>query len=257
MIVDAAVNPDGGYLVNSGGTLGGTGTITGPVTVNSGGFLVPGDPNGTLSVSNIVATGGETIIVSNANLSVAGQIGSSLGSVGSLYLTNATLSLPLLLSGASAFASTLTVDGKVTLTYSSSSPAIGQFPLIAYSSLGGLAGGGTNGITLVSPAGTSAYLSNNAASSTLDVVVSAIPALIWRGTPGNSWDIGSSTDWLISGAPTTYTESSGVGPFVTFDDTAAGSTSVNVTTTVSPKGVTLSNTNKNYSLSGTGKISGQ
>jgi len=38
--------------VNSGGTLGGTGIITGAVTVNSGGALAPGNSLGTLTISN-------------------------------------------------------------------------------------------------------------------------------------------------------------------------------------------------------------
>ncbi len=42
----------GAVAVNSGGTLGGTGIISGAVTVNSGGGFTPGNPLGTLTISN-------------------------------------------------------------------------------------------------------------------------------------------------------------------------------------------------------------
>lgn len=48
--VNGRIGPDA--VVVAGGTLGGTGTITGPVTVQSGGMLAPGDSIGTLSLSN-------------------------------------------------------------------------------------------------------------------------------------------------------------------------------------------------------------
>ena len=42
----------GAVTVASGGTLGGAGIISGAVTVNSGGALAPGNPLGTLTISN-------------------------------------------------------------------------------------------------------------------------------------------------------------------------------------------------------------
>ena len=255
LIIDGAMNPDGGYIVNNGTTLGGTGTITAPIIINSG-VLQAGDPNGTLTVSNVTATGGETIIVSNANLTVNGQIGSPSIYVGSLYLTNGTLKLKQLGGGASVFAASVVNDGLTAVTYTSDNPLLGQFPLISYFSLSGLAGGGTNGFTLVPPAGTSAYLSNNVANNSLDVVVTAIPALVWRGSPTGDWDIGSTANWLNVTTPTTYTETAEVGPFVLFDDSASGTTSVNVSTVVSPKGATVNNASKPYTLSGSGAIGG-
>ena len=46
----------------------------------------------------------------------------------------------------------------------------------------------------------------------------------------------------------------GSGPFVTFDDTATGSKVVNLTTTVSPKGITVNNTLLTYTNTGPGLI---
>ena len=255
LLVDGSHTNGTTYTVASGATLGGNGTIYPPVTLN-GGTLQAGDGGGTLTVNNILSGGGDTTIVSNANLTVNGQLGTSGGYLGTLYLTNGTLQLPLSGSGASAFVTTLNNDGNATLTYTTPNPSVGQFPLIAYSTIGGLAGGGTNGIIFVPPSGTVAYLSNNVANSSVDVVVTGIPALVWRGTPAGDWSIGGSANWLSGATPAAYTESGGTGPFVIFDDTATGTTAVNLTTTVSPKGITLNNTGQNYTNIGIGAIGG-
>jgi autotransporter-associated beta strand protein len=262
--INGAWNPAGGFQVNaqSGATrstLAGKGSTTSTITLGSGGMVSAGDPTsggGTFSINAISASGAGDVAVSNANLTVSGTIGSASGYVNTLYLTNGTLALPLLPGGPSAFANTVTVDGKVALAYSSANPAVGQFPLIAYGSLNGLAGGGTNGITLVPPAGTSAHLFNNTANSTLDVVVTAVPALVWNGNINGNWDIGGAANWLNGATASTYTEPSGTGAFVSFDDTATGTTTVNLTTTVSPKGTTVNNSSKNYTFTGSGLIAG-
>lgn len=263
--IDGAWNPtNGGFIVGpqsgaTSATLAGNGGTFSPIFLNSGGLVSAGDPangGGTLAVNNILGLGTGDVIVSNANLIVAGSIGSAAGYVNSLYLTNATLTLPLSSGVPSVFANVVNVDGNVTLAYTSGNPAIGQFPLIAYGSLGGLAGGGTNGITLIPPAGTSAYLSNNAANATLDVVVTATPALVWNGNVNGDWDIGGTANWLNGVTPATYTETAGTGPFVVFDDSASGTTTVNLTTTVSPSGVTVNNSNRDYTFIGGGAIAG-
>jgi fibronectin-binding autotransporter adhesin len=254
LIVDGAMNPSGGYVVNSGAVLSGAGTIAGPILVNFGGTLAAGSPTGTLTVSNVAGAG--DVILSNANLSVSTAIGSLGNNLNSLSLTNGKLTVPLAPGGPSVFANTVTVDGNVTIAYTSGNPSVGQFPLISYGSLGGLAGGDTNGLTLLSPAGTTAYLSNNAANLTLDVVVTAVPALKWNGNVNGDWNIAGTANWLNGASASTYTETAGEGPFVNFDDTATGTTAVNLTTTVTPKGTTVNNTAKNYTFSGSGLIAG-
>ena len=60
LIVDG-INLGTNIVVVSGGTLGGTGAISGPVTISSGGTLSPGDTNvplSTLSISNKLNLGG-------------------------------------------------------------------------------------------------------------------------------------------------------------------------------------------------------
>lgn len=262
--IDGAWNPtNGGFVVGpqSGATtatLAGNGSTRSPISLASGGYVSAGDPtiaSGTLTVSNSISGSG-SVIISNANLNVSGTIGSPSSYLTSVYLTNGTLKVPLLGSGPSVYASTFTVDGAATIVYSSANPSVGQFPLIAYSSLDGLAGGDTNGITLVTPAGTSAYLSNNVNNSSLDVVVLSTPALVWQGTPDGNWTIGGSADWLNGATAAAYTETAGSGPSVIFNDFAPGTTWVNVSTTVTPAGITVISTNLNYTFSGSGSING-
>jgi autotransporter-associated beta strand protein len=50
LLVNGMLGP--GAVTNSGGTLGGTGSLTGPVTILAGGILSPGNPAGTLTISN-------------------------------------------------------------------------------------------------------------------------------------------------------------------------------------------------------------
>ena len=76
-------------------------------------------------------------------------------------------------------------------------------------------------------------------------------SLAWNGNVNGNWDI-TTLNWLAGGISTNYTDSS----VVQLDDTATGTTSINLATAVSPKSVTVINTTKPYTLSGAGKISG-
>lgn len=253
--INGSWNPtNGGFIVSaqSGATtatLAGNGGTLSPILLGSGGFVSAGDPSnggGTLTVNNIMDAGVGGVVVSNANLAVNGAMGASSGYVGSLYMTNGTLQLPLVTAGPSAYVSTLNVDGGATLSFTMNPPLLGQFPIISYGSIGGLAG--FNGLSLVAPAGVTATLSNNVNDATIDVVISGIPSLTWDGTPGNTWSLGGG-NWK-GGA--TYSDSL----FVTFDDSLSGSSSVDLSGTLSPKGVTVNNGSVTYTFSGTGKIGG-
>ena len=134
------------------------------------------------------------------------------------------------------------------LKINNAGPAPGQYPLIGYTSLGGAAG--FAGLSVQAPAGYTATLVNNTATYpyTIDVVLTA-SQLTWNGVPNGDWDIGLTGNWK-SGA--TYNQ----GNLVLFDDTASGTTTVNLTTTLSPLAITVNNTNLNYTFGGSGKLSG-
>jgi len=74
----------------SGGTLGGNGVINGPVTVQPGGRLAPGNPIGVLAISNSLTLGGTIFIELNksaaANDAVRGLSNITYG--GTLMVTN-------------------------------------------------------------------------------------------------------------------------------------------------------------------------
>lgn len=252
LLVNGSHTNGAAYTVASGATLGGNGTIYPPITLS--GTLLAGDGGGTLTVSSL--TGAGDVILSNANLTVLGQLNNSgSGNLNSLYLSNSVTTINLQGgSEVSIYATTVNVDGTTnTLNVLIANPALGQFPLIGgISSLGGL--NGFSGLKLQAPVGVGAYLSNN--TSSIDIIVTNIPALVWRGTPTGDWTIGGSANWLSGATPFAYTETAGLGPFVVFDDTAAGTASVNLTANVSPRGATVSASSKSYTLSGTGSVSG-
>jgi autotransporter-associated beta strand protein len=83
----------GAVMVNSGGGLGGTGIISGPVTVNTGGVLAPDNTLEPLTISNslTLATGAFTLMqvqhspFTNSSLKVSGTMTQG----GTLYVTNA------------------------------------------------------------------------------------------------------------------------------------------------------------------------
>jgi autotransporter-associated beta strand protein len=82
----------GSVTVNSGGNLGGTGIISGAVTVNSGGGFAPGNPLGTLTISNnlTLAAGSTSFIqVQHSPLTNnAAKLTGTLTEGGTLNVTN-------------------------------------------------------------------------------------------------------------------------------------------------------------------------
>jgi autotransporter-associated beta strand protein len=238
----------GAYTVNSGAALAGSGTISAVVN-NNGGTVMAGDPvaGGTLTInSNILGNGSDSIVISNATLATSAYIGPNSQVVGTMEMNNGTLQIPLRTTGPSAFVSMLNVDGSATINFSMGTPLLGHFPIISCSSIGGASG--FAGISVVAPPGITATLSNDTANATIDVVITAIPSLTWNGTPGNIWSLGGG-NWQ-GGA--TYSDDL----FVTFDDSLAGSPSVALSGTLSPKGITVNNTSETYTFSGSGNISG-
>jgi autotransporter-associated beta strand protein len=88
------------------------------------------------------------------------------------------------------------------------------------------------------------------------VVVGSDTTIRWVGNSVGDWDIDNLANqiWRVigTGQITNYTE----GAAVLFDDTATGTTNINLTTTVNPSTVTVNNTNKTYTFGGVGAISG-
>lgn len=224
-----AANSYAGSTTVSAGTLATTTASTG-----GGGYSVAG--GSTLSVE--VASAGGQLPASSLAFSGPATLDINLNTFG------APSSAPISVSG------TLTVNGTVTINIASSAPlAVGTVPLVQY---GSAAGSGTFVLGSV-PAGETGYLSNS--GGVISLVITSAGAPRWNGNvAGGIWDISATTNWidLITGNPTTYHD----GEPVLFDDTATGTTTVNVSTTVKPGSVTFNNTQFPYTLTGSGSISG-
>jgi fibronectin-binding autotransporter adhesin len=108
-----SLNVASAVTVNTGGTLGGDGTINGAVTVNDGGTLAPGASAGTLTVNNSLAMGSGSTYV--------WQIGS--GGLADLVDINGTLSI------ASSWTLKLMSDG--------GTPGTGEYNLFTYDAFSG------------------------------------------------------------------------------------------------------------------------
>jgi hypothetical protein len=243
----ATANASSGYgqiTVNAGGTVIANVIRVGGVTGLSGGAgsAQNGGPNA-------ITLNGGTLIVSNTIAGPGKMLNSLSMSDGTLTLfVNATNSNPyvyatnLLTSGS---ANTINI---ASLTNVTSYPE--HIPLIQYVSASPI-------LVVTLPSGYYGFILNNTVNHTIDVVVdtNAPASVVWSGGDGN-WNH-SSLNW-DSG-----TKAFADGDFVTFDDTATGPTTINVTESVVPgqsatmPGTTITNSSKDYTFNnGGGLIAG-
>ena len=163
----------------------------------------------------------------------------------------------------------LVARGMTTIAPVAFGLTVGQHVVVDYS--GTIGGSGYAGFNLSLPIRIAGSLVNNTANTSIDLNVTAVKYPKWSGVVNDgfsgNWDIGGLTvggnpaygiqnwkEYSTSNA-TVYQE----GPpadAVYFDDSATGVTNVNITTTVQPLAVSINNTNKDYTFSGIGKISG-
>jgi autotransporter-associated beta strand protein len=261
-------------------TFSGTNTYTGNTTIAGGTLALSGSG----SVSNT-----PNIIVSNATFDISAanayggtsslrltngtfKLGAVLATaVGNLALTNSTLTFALNLNSASITNTGVLATSGATNVLNITSVPGGSYPiqvtLIKYGSADPNLVNGNNqfttlGATFPVLAKVVGYLTNNVVNQSVDLVMlSGPPPLLpitWNGqTNGVNvgiWDNLATTDWLTTsgGLPYPYQDAS----VLTFDDTAAGATNVNLTATFSPASITVNNTSKTYTFAGVGNISG-
>jgi fibronectin-binding autotransporter adhesin len=263
-------------------TVGGDPANTATLIVNSvgGGKLVLGNTTtvnesgvGTLNINqNGVAVLNCSITKANAAQNT-GNLNINLGTLTLTAATNTVGTAAVMidnvsLSGstnnfivsatANVFANNLTTGGGGNTINISSIPVIlsypQQFPLIQFNN--SIGGNGFNFVLGSLPVGSPAYqgyISNNVSS--VDLVLTNGPSpvglAVWNGTVNSNWDT-TTLNWTNLGAAAIFH----TGDAVQFDDSATGPTNVNLTTTLQPGSLVISNIAKLYTFSGPGHITG-
>ena len=259
----------GNQEVSSGGTGAGIVNIgtNATLTVNNTltlaavtGTLTPGTAGtinikgGTLAADNIAnGAGAGTINATNSTLTLTGQAGSSAAPVSSITLVNSTLNLAVQGASTNIVVSSLRTGGLTNVINITSVPAFPGYPvqlkLVNYSA--SITGAGYDfGLGTLPPL-CAGYLSNNTAGASVDLVLTSGPSTeTWSGSVNGNWDT-TTANWLAGGNPATYANGA---PVQFFDGAHTGT--VNLTKTLSPNGVTVSNAALNYTFNGIGQISG-
>jgi fibronectin-binding autotransporter adhesin len=261
----ATVNVNGSTLlvVNNALELGRTAATAVAGGDNTRGTLIIN--GGTVWANAIVAnftSSNNAILLTNGTLVVSNTAGPGINT---FAITNSTLGLSLSLSGTSMMVTNFTTGG--TTNYVSIIglvPVVPHYPytfkLVQYS--GTIAGAGNNfGVSAlpVSPGNPyKGYVTNVPADQMVYFVLTDGPTppntLTWNGVPDGSWNWGDGTsqNWLLGSTPTIFNQ----GDFALFDDTATGTTTVSLDSTLKPGSLTVSNNAKTYTFGGGGSLTG-
>lgn len=194
----------------------------------------------------------------------------SLGAGSSLTLQNGSTYAPAVLDqglaaltlGTMTTPSTpdiATIDLSDTTFTLSATPSISSpvfVPIASYTS-SALAGGGVGSLTLFLPRNLQGTLVDDQGdSNTFGVSLTGYNPTVWKGDLSNVWNVADTANWSLDNGATT--EAFLDGDLAQFDDTASGSGAVAVSlqTPAFPNSVTFANATRDYTLSGTGSISG-
>jgi fibronectin-binding autotransporter adhesin len=154
---------------------------------------------------------------------------------------------------------TITLNGNVTVNVLGTNTAltVGNITLLRYTSR---SGGGSFVLGSL-PMNVTANLTDDTANKRVVLNITSVggfvdPTFRWVGDTAGIWDVDNLANqiWKVvgTGQTTNYTE----GAAVLFDDTATGTTNIDLIAFVNPGAVTVNNTNKTYTLGGIGAISG-
>ena len=215
----------------TGGRIGGTGTFSQAVTLGYRGAITPGSGMGNAG----------TLTLGNG---LTAQDGTSLAFDLSNNPGNPATSDRIAVSG------NLSVSGKVGIVIKALNGTVpaGTYTLLTYT--GTLTGSASNFDVSVPP-GTPYSLAVGSGAVTLTVPVTRAPAsIVWRGS-GAAWDLAASQNWLNGGSPDIFVG----GDAVTFDATGTAAATATLTSALPVSGVTV-NASSDYTLSGSGFISG-
>jgi autotransporter-associated beta strand protein len=230
-------------VVNNTLTLG---AVTGTLTAGTAGTI---NVNGGVLTANIITNGGgaATVNLTNGiwntalnNINLTNMTVTSFNGGGATNVINLTFITPLL-----------------------GGPLPVRFHLIAASSITGAA---TLGVTLPASYNPSypyqGYVDYTTTPGLVDFVLTAAPPtariLTWSGTngvgvPDGDWDVATTPDWQTNGVATIYNQYD----LANFNDVSApAQTNINLTTTMIPYSLTVSNVASLYTFGGGGNIGG-
>jgi autotransporter-associated beta strand protein len=219
----------GSVTVNTGATLAGSGIISGAVTINSGGTIAPGTSIGTLTVNNSVTL--------------------NAGSTTSVEINKTSLTKDLL-----SVQNTLTYGGTLTVTNLSGTLSVGDsFKILNAATYAGSFTASNLPPLTPDLMWNTATLATSGTISVISTNFTGPQPLTWKGDGvSNLWDTGTSLNWLTTnGTPRAFLNFDSV----TFNDSGTNSPAISLTTSVTPASVVV-NAAQNYTLSGTGALTG-
>lgn len=215
----------GGFTLASGKLLGGSGTVVGAFTAASGSTITVGDSVGTLTFSGGLTLANSVLV----NFEISSTTNDLVVTAGNLDISGGTTTISVTPLGG------VLAGGTYTLFHYGSS-------LI----------GNVSNLSLVGAPG---YLTNNAAAQSIQLVTTGLRApgnAVWVGNSSvNNWDVLNHTNWLNSGALSSFVQ----GDTVLFDATGAAHPSVNIVNPVNPASLTV-DAAASYIFSGSGAIGG-
>ena len=220
----SALGPFGFNVSNMTLTAGRTSSFATDIngSVNMSSATIAPTPNGTMTIAGNLSL--------NGNVTYSYATGDRIAVNGALSLSNPTYLLP---TGA------LSSGTHTLMTYTSGSPD----PIDL--GMGGSYGVGTR----------QTFTFGTSGGSAVTLTVTGNPATLQWNTANGTWNLNSAASWY-----NTTTGSADVfynGDTVIFNDRPGGSSaSVNVSGSVSPSSLTVSNTNVSYTINGAGSIDG-
>jgi fibronectin-binding autotransporter adhesin len=221
-----------GLSLAAGQTLGGAGTVSGNVTVNSSSVLAPGmvAAADTLNLANDVNFTGGTLHLDLSNTPGMGGGNDLLSVTGALNATSPT---------------------NVTINRLNGSLSAGTYTIATFA---GAFGGSIANLVLPTVRQTLALVDPAGNPNKLDLTVGAgaPAALTWAGDgAANAWKTNDSVNNFLNGAsPDKFFD----WDDVTFTDAGSNSPTVDIQGVVQPTTLTVQNTTKNYTFTGTGKL---
>ena len=156
--------------------------------------------------------------------------------------------------------SDLNATGTITVNLAGSGFTTGTFTLIQY--FGNSTGTRTIVVGTMNPLLTGVTINDDTVNKVVTLTIGGVAeqALVWTGAVSANWDANNAPNlsWKGSalGLPAYYQQNAYGANDVLFNDDATGSTNLSVLGTLTPQSVAANNNAKDYTLGGSGKISG-